>query len=183
MKNNKVWQFKMLSTQSAAPFRILAASLLLVLAGLQPGLAQQYQSQERQGFLVTAALTNDPQWSQKMTQASVAQFDLASKITQEQPATMLIYFSNPLVRDGKISVTCTMEMRDSRRKVVGRLRPRNCFNDGPAGRAEDIYLFPVMELTSAHGTTSGPVSIEIGVTDEFRQQTVELSLTISVEKP
>lgn len=185
MKNRQGLPTKMLRSDLTTVGKSIAAALLLLMASSHIAHAEQFQSQTRQGFVASAALTDDPQWPEKLAQSgkSTPPFDLAERITEDQPATLLIYFSNPMVRDGIVDVSCTMEMRDARRQVVGRLKPKTCFTRTKAGEPEDVYMFPTMELTAAHVTVSGPLAIEIGITDENRGQELQLSLTIPVDKP
>jgi hypothetical protein len=158
--------------------------MLAGLLGQSHAMAEQIQSQILQGFTASAALVNDPQWEEKWSQSEpvVPQFDLAQAVRHEQPATLLIFFSNPQIKDESIWVSCDLEIRDARNALVGKLIPEICFTRTPAEGPADVYLFPSMELTAAHTTISGLMTVTVGITDENRGQRIELMLDILVDK-
>lgn len=146
--------------------------------------AAKLQSRTQNGFTATAALVNDPDWASKWSAAPpvVPNFVLARRITAEEPATLLIFFSNPSRDQENIQVTCDMEIRDSKRQIVARIDPSVCLAYLPSSEEADVFLFPEMELTEDHGSASGKLLMSIGVTDEVRKERIELELEIDVEK-
>lgn len=165
--------------------RYLASLLILLgLTATNEAFAEQLQSQTLQGFSASAALVNDPQWEEKWSASEpvVPHFDLAQSVTRDQPATLLIFFSNPDIKEQAIFVSCDLEIRDARRVLVGRLVPEICFTKNATEESADVYLFPSMELTAAHATASGPMTVSIGITDENRNQRISLTLDILVDK-
>jgi hypothetical protein len=146
--------------------------------------AEKLQSRTQNGFTATAALVNDPDWASKWSAAPpvVPNFVLAQRIAREEPATLLIFFSNPSREQDNIQVSCDLEIRDSRRQIVARLDPSFCLAVAPSSEEADVYLFPEMELTEDHGSASGPLILTIGVTDEVSKQRIDLQLEIEVEK-
>ena len=141
-------------------------------------------SKTTKGFTASAALVNDPDWAQKWANSysTTPAFIPAKELTPDQPATLLIYFSDPLEKNGEINVSCDVEIRDAGRNVVGRLTPEHCVTRMSAAEAGDVFLFPVMELTHLHVTTPGLLTLEIGITDENREHRIPLSLTIHAVK-
>ncbi|MEP0941158.1 MAG: hypothetical protein ABJH63_17955 [Rhizobiaceae bacterium] len=146
--------------------------------------AEKLQSRTQNEFTATAALVNDPDWASKWSAAPpvVPNFVLARSVTRDEPATLLIFFSNPSRQQDNIQVTCEMEIRDSRRQVVARIDPTICLAYVPSSEEAEVFLFPEMELTEDHGSASGPLTLTIGVTDEVRQERIDLQLEIEVEK-
>ena len=146
--------------------------------------ALKIQSKTQNGFTATAALVNDPDWASRWSADAgvVPEFNLAEIINAENTATLLIFFSDPSREEPNIAVSCEMEIRDSRREVVARIDPTVCLTVSSSSEEADVYLFPEMELTDAHGTRSGPLKLAIAVTDEVRKERIELNLQIDVEK-
>lgn len=171
------WRFSLL----AVLFVFAFATATLTASNAQ---AEKLQSRTQNGFTATAALVNDPDWANKWSAAppAVPGFVLARRVAAEEPATLLIFFSNPSRQQENIQVSCDMEIRDSRRQVVGRLDPSFCLAVAPSSEEADVFLFPEMELTEDHGTTSGKLTLKIGVTDEVRKERIELLLEIDVDK-
>ncbi|MEP1207624.1 MAG: hypothetical protein ABJM29_03745 [Rhizobiaceae bacterium] len=161
--------------------------LFLILLGLMvSGLAHagQIQTRSANGFTATAALIGDSDWAAKWSNLDqmVPDFDLIEQINEEQNATLLIFFSNPSRDQENIRVSCKMEIRDVRKQIVARLDPRICLAESASSEAADVYLFPDMELTTAHATASGPLALTISVTDEISNKSIELQLDIEVDK-
>ena len=172
---------------SKRSWNLASAAFVLCLAGAisaSSALAAKLQSRTQNGFTATAALVNDPDWESKWSAAPpvVPNFVLARRITADEPATLLIFFSNPSRDKENIQVTCDMEIRDSRRQVVARIDPSVCLAYLPSSEEADVFLFPEMELTDDHGSASGKLLMSIGVTDEVRNERIDLELEIDVEK-
>ena len=163
---------------------MIALLMTLLIAASTNAYSEQIQSRTQNGFTATAALVNDPDWARQWSDQDriVPQFKLAERIDRDQSATLLIFFSNPSRDQANIWVTCDMEIRDSRNEVVGRLNPEICVTKSPSVAVSDVYLFPDMELTTAHATRPGPMVLKIGVTDEVSKQRIELKLDIEVDK-
>ena len=68
------------------------------------------------------------------------------------------------------------------RQIVARIDRSVCLAYLPSGEEADVFLFPEMELTEDHGSASGPLLMTIGVTDEVRNERIDLELEIEVEK-
>ena len=137
-------------------------------------------SKTTKGFTASAALVNDPDWEQKWADSysTTPVFIPARELNPDQPATLLIYFSDPLEKNGEIHVSCDVEIRDAGREVVGRLSREHCLTRMSTTESGDVFLFPVMELTHLHINNAGLLTVEIGVTDENREHRIPLSLTI-----
>ena len=172
---------------SKRSWNLASAAFALCLAGAMfasNALAAKLQSRTQNGFTATAALVNDPDWESKWSAVPpvVPNFVLARRITADEPATLLIFFSNPSRDQENIQVTCDMEIRDSKREIVARIDRSVCLAYLPSGEEADVFLFPEMELTEDHGSASGPLLMSIGVTDEVRNERIDLELEIEVEK-
>ena len=137
-------------------------------------------SKTTKGFTASAALVNDPDWEQKWADSysNTPVFVPARELKPDQPATLLIYFSDPLEKNGEIHVSCDVEIRDAGREVVGRLSREHCLTRMSTTESGDVFLFPVMELTHLHINNAGLLTVDIRVTDENRQHRIPLSLTI-----
>ncbi|NKB50790.1 MAG: hypothetical protein GKR97_00965 [Rhizobiaceae bacterium] len=146
--------------------------------------AEQLQSRTQNGFTATAAIVGDSDWASKWSKPGqiVPDFDLVQQINIDRSATLLIFFSNPSRDKANIRVSCEMEIRDIENEVVGRLDPRLCLADSPSAEEADVYLFPDMELTTDHATATGPLELNISVTDEVRNERITLKLDVEVDK-
>ena len=146
--------------------------------------AEKLQSRAQNSFTATAVLVNDPEGESKWSAPPpvVPNFILARRVAKDEPATLLVFFSNSSREQENIQVSCDMEIRDSRRQVVARLDPSFCLAVAPSSKEADVYLFPEMKLTEDHGTASGPLTLTIGVTDEVCQERIDLVLDIEVEE-
>jgi len=163
------------------------AKLFLILLGLLvSGLAHagQIQTRTQNGFTATAALVGGTDWTSKWSNPDqmVPDFDLVEQINAERNATLLIFFSNPSRNQENIRVSCEMEIRDVRNQIVAQLDPRICLAESASNEEADVYLFPDMELTTAHATASGPLVLTINVTDQVSKQNIKLQLDIEVDK-
>jgi len=169
-------------------FRLLSGTkpVLMLMIVLTSGLAQaeQIQTRTQNGFTATAALVGDADWISMWSKPNqiVPEFTPVKLIHSERSATLLIFFSNPSRKEANIRVSCDMEIRDVKNEVVARLDPRLCLAESPSDEKADVYLFPDMELTTAHATESGPLDLIINVTDEVRNERITLQLGVEVDK-
>lgn len=181
MRNSSIFDTGPISS-IANRTRLVLMALCFFTTGLVH--AEQIQTRTQNGFTATAALVGDEDWISKWSKPNqmVPEFTLVEQINSERTATLLIFFSNPSREKENIRVSCDMEIRDIKNEVVGRLDPRLCLAESPSSEEADVYLFPDMELTTAHATATGPLNLIINVTDEVRNERVTLQLDVEVDK-
>lgn len=172
--------------------KLLSLTAIAVLIAMAPlrtasSAGSESMAQEiREGFLASAALVSDADWREKWNtpRASTPNFTPADMLVPGDKATLLIFFANPLVRDGKVVVFCDLEILSEEGRLLGKAQPTPCAGDGRLkGPATDTYLSGM--VVDFKVTGNGPFGrsvFRIGVEDRNRGVRIPLVVAVQVRQ-
>jgi len=130
-----------------------------------------------------ALLTDDADWEEEWAKppGTPPEFNVVSALQLGDAATLLVFFSNPVLRDGRANILC--DIRITRPNgIVSEAGPLGCFNERIAGPVENLYLTGMQVVVIAEpGDPSGLWVLDIGVRDKERGVRVPLRMSIGID--
>lgn len=166
-------------------FSILAVLLWLGVhvapSSAAEGLSGSAKASALSGFTVIALVTSDPDWLSKWNTTSAGvSFRGTDTLHAGDKATLAVFFSNAMVRNGKAKLECDVTIRHKSGDGGQKMPPTTCF-DGPVAPVPNAIMLTELQIElSVDATDKSDISyFDIGVTDVYRQVRVPVSLTIS----
>jgi hypothetical protein len=134
-------------------------------------------------FFALVAFTRDAEWKKKWNtpRANSPNFDATDTIHPGEKGALLVFFSNPTARDGKIAVYCDVSIADASGRELARQPATRCAPDELPGPATDIYLSMDIAFGANNRDPNQIITFKVGVEDRNASIRIPLEFRLEVK--
>lgn len=131
------------------------------------------------GFVANAIITTTTNWAElwQTSRETTPEFIMAHNLKPGDEATLLVFFQNPMVNNGTVSIRCDFVISTPTGEIIADNKDLECMSGELQGPAEDVYIGKVNISFQAPDVS---LIFEIAVTDAERGVSIPLRVVAEI---
>ena len=136
----------------------------------------------KDGFHAMAIITDDNLWQEKWETSpeTIPQFNTVSTLSNGDSAMLLVFFSNPMIKEKMVDISCDLKLIKPD-GIVTEHGPTACFSQELQGRVENVRMAGLrVGFEIDQDDPRGIWDFEIGVRDMHRNVRIPLKVSLNI---